>query len=165
MLNSKQRAFVNEYLICWNASEAARKAGYSGATAHSAGNRLLRDVDVSGEISRRAEEIAMSASEVLARLATHARTDVSDFLAFDDDGKATVDFGKAHEAGRMGLVKKIKFAADGAVEFELHDAQSALALLGKAHRLFIDRRELTGKDGGELPVLVIAPGLLEQLKQ
>ena len=40
-LTDKQRAFVSQYLICWNASEAARRAGYSVKSAYSIGSENL----------------------------------------------------------------------------------------------------------------------------
>jgi hypothetical protein len=36
------------------------------------------------------------------------------------------------------------------IEFEIHDPLRALELIGKHERLFIDRSELTGKDGTPL---------------
>ena len=29
-LTDKQKAFINHYIQCWNATEAARRAGYQG---------------------------------------------------------------------------------------------------------------------------------------
>lgn len=42
-LTPRQRQFVDEYLRCGSAGEAAEAAGYSGATAARQGERLLRD--------------------------------------------------------------------------------------------------------------------------
>lgn len=39
-LSNRQRLFVQEYLSCWNASEAARRAGYKGK-ANVIGSRLM----------------------------------------------------------------------------------------------------------------------------
>jgi hypothetical protein len=41
----------------------------------------------------------------------------------------------------------------------MYDAQAALALLGKHHKLFIDRTEISGKDGGPIAVNVSATEL------
>lgn len=40
-MNTKQTVFVAEYLKCWNASEAARRAGYSVIGARLQGTRML----------------------------------------------------------------------------------------------------------------------------
>ena len=50
-LNEKQKAFCEYYAACFNATEAAKKAGYSAKTARSIGQRLLTYVDVQGYLS------------------------------------------------------------------------------------------------------------------
>lgn len=45
-LNEKQKAFAEYYAACFNAAEAARKAGYSEKTARAIGQRLLTNVDI-----------------------------------------------------------------------------------------------------------------------
>ena len=42
-LNPRQKRFVEEYLICADAAEAAEAAGYSHATAAAQGERLLKN--------------------------------------------------------------------------------------------------------------------------
>ena len=50
-LNEKQKAFCEYYAACFNATEAAKKAGYSQKTARSIGQRLLTYVDVQNYLS------------------------------------------------------------------------------------------------------------------
>lgn len=45
-LTPKQERFCAEYLVDYNATQAAIRAGYSAKTAGSAGNRLLKNVEV-----------------------------------------------------------------------------------------------------------------------
>ena len=45
-LNEKQKAFAEYYAACFNAAEAARKAGYSERTARTIGQQLLTKLDV-----------------------------------------------------------------------------------------------------------------------
>ncbi len=45
-LNQKQTAFCEYYAACFNAAEAARKAGYSVKTARIIGQNLLTKIDV-----------------------------------------------------------------------------------------------------------------------
>lgn len=142
-LTAKRQAFVDAYLTTWNASEAARVAGY--AAPGQQGHRLLKDVEIADEVQRRVSERAMSADEVLIRLADMARGSMDDFVSFRPGVKLPLlDLEKAHAAGKFGLVKKLKYTADGAVEFELYDAQAALVQLGKAHKLFTDKQEVSG---------------------
>ena len=51
-MNHKRSRFISEYLLSGNATEAARKAGYSRKTAYSQGQRLLKNVEVMNEIKR-----------------------------------------------------------------------------------------------------------------
>ena len=74
----RQALFVLEYLVDFNATAAARRAGYSpnGSDAHhfQQGLRLLRHPRVGAEIRRRAElsaeELGISRAYVLTRLQT-----------------------------------------------------------------------------------------------
>ena len=43
MLNEKQEAFVQHYVLTRNATEAAKAAGYSSKSAYNQGYRLLQD--------------------------------------------------------------------------------------------------------------------------
>jgi phage terminase small subunit len=51
-LTSKQKCFVEEYLIDLNATQAAIRAGYSEKTARSQGQRMLTNVDIAAAIAR-----------------------------------------------------------------------------------------------------------------
>src|SRR5947208_7688959 len=57
-LTSRQRLFVDHYLVHVNATQAAIGAGYSRKTADSQGQRLLKNVEVAEaiEVSMRARE-------------------------------------------------------------------------------------------------------------
>lgn len=146
-LSNKHQTFVNEYLVCWNASEAARRAGYNGK-ANVVGPRLLADVSITEEIKRRVAERAMTADEVLIRLAEHARGNMAEFVKFYDEIKTPfLDLRSANEKGLLCLVKKFKYNASGQPEIELYDAQAALVQLGKVHGLFRDVQEHTGSVG------------------
>lgn len=44
-LNDKQKRFYQEYLVDANATQSAKRAGYSQKTAYSQGQRLLKNVE------------------------------------------------------------------------------------------------------------------------
>lgn len=56
-MTQRQRAFCEAYLVSGNATEAAKRAGYSERTARSIGQRLLTFVDVRGYLGQRNREI------------------------------------------------------------------------------------------------------------
>lgn len=162
-LTNKQRVFIEEYLQCWNATEAARRAGYAEKYLHTNASKLLENTTIQDEIEKRIAEKAMSADEALLRLGDMARGDIADFMDI-----TTVSYNlnlhKAKEARLTKLIKKVKqkttiFIAKKEsdedrqvteLEIELYSAKDALVHLGRHHKLFTDKRELTGADGGPI---------------
>jgi phage terminase small subunit len=158
-LSNRQQAFVNEYTRSFNATKAATVAGYSAKTAYSIGSRLLKNVEVSTAIK---EAVEMPPDEVKARLADIARGDIADLMALSTGG-FTFELLVRNEAGELvpnpktKLIRKIKQKVttylakteDGEdreiieTELELYDAQAALVTLGKYHKLFIERTDIT----------------------
>lgn len=65
---------------------------------------------------------------------------------------ARLDLMEAGRRGQLGLIKKYTLDDKGKVAIELYDAQTAQTLIGKHHKLFVDRTELTGKDGNPIEV-------------
>lgn len=142
-LSAKQRAFVDEYLKCRNAAEAARRAGYSGHTARQQGQRLLTNVDVSQEIERRTEEKAMEADEALGILADQARGTMEDFVSFNEAPYPTftLDLDKARRRGVLHLIQELSYDQNGNPKIKLYSAKDA----AKTILDFISR----GPDGSE----------------
>jgi phage terminase small subunit len=160
-LTARQRDFVEQYLVCLNATEAARRAGYTHPNKQ--GPRLLVNVGIQVAVSAGLALRAMPADEVLARLADMAQGSADDFVTvyqsplhdvtgqpiLDRDGQPIVryfpslDLEKARERGMLHLVKKVTYTAHGP-SVELYDAQAALALLAKHHGLLVERVDQTG---------------------
>lgn len=57
-LTAKQEAFIREYLVDLNATQAAIRAGYSARTARAQGNRLLTNADVAAAVEAAKQERA-----------------------------------------------------------------------------------------------------------
>lgn len=159
-LTLKQKLFVEAYLgeAKGNATEAARIAGYKGSDKQLGviGAQNLAKLSISQAVSERTEEVAMGADEVLRLLSDHARASLADFLTFPENGHSPfVDLAKAQRLGKLHLIKKIDtHDITGKVKtIWLHDAQSALALLGKYHKLFVDKVEHSGSVEGIVPVI------------
>lgn len=173
-LTNKQRVFIAEYLIDLNATRAAIAAGYSENSARVIGCENLTKPDIKQEIDAAIQERLMKADEVLMRLAEHARGDIGDLLT--DDGES-IDWQKAKKARKTHLVKKVSIRTerrtigdDKEVEtetrsIELYDAQGALVQIGRHHKLFAEKIEVTGKDGKDLiPITRLQPGQAEKLR-
>lgn len=130
-LTPKQRRFVEEYLIDLNATQAAIRAGYSPKTAHSAGPRLLENVDVAraidAGIDARSARVLVEADRVLKELGRIAFLDPRGF--FNEKGAlkqphelteeqaaalasietAEVFDGRGSERVLVGYARKLKF--------------------------------------------------------
>jgi phage terminase small subunit len=147
-LTDKQRLFVDHYLACLNASEAARRAGYPDRSAYSVGWENLRKPEIRAAIDAALAEAAMPASEVLARLTDQARASMQELTTVRGRG-LTLDLKAAKDRGVLHLVKKYTKTKQS-VTVELYDGQAALALLAKYHGLLVDRQELSGPGGAPL---------------
>lgn len=79
MITDRQRAFIDSYLVCRNASRAAEAAGYSPKAAGSQGYRLLKNAEIQAEIARVQDKATTSAvmtlTEACERMTTIARGD------------------------------------------------------------------------------------------
>lgn len=139
-LTHKQQVFVNEYLKCWNATEAARIAGYKQPNVQ--GSQNLAKLSIKAEIDKRLSDLAMPANEVVYRIGKQAKSSLGDFVNVDDNGNFRIALN--NPGADLSLIKKLKHKrtsykdnkgqithVDDYYEFELHDAQSALIHLDK----------------------------------
>jgi phage terminase small subunit len=145
VLTVKQQRFVDEYVICLNGTEAARRAGYKGndTTLAVEASRLIRNAKVSRRVNELLAEFAMPANEVLSQLSDIARSDIADAM----DGFGGIDPIEAKRRGKSQLIKRLKTKVttvtekDGTeretveTEIEMHDKLSALQALAKFHNL------------------------------
>jgi len=163
-MNSKQEAFVNEYVKDHNGAQAAIRAGYSKHTARITASKLLTIPNISDAIKDRIKDKVMESDEVLTRLADIARGDIADLMDIrttgydlalmikDDEGKLIVN-------PKTKLIKKIKqkvttiqAKSEGGedkeiidTEIELYSAQEALNTIAKLNGMITDKLDLTSK--------------------
>lgn len=157
-LNKKQTVFVESYLSHWNATQAARDAGYSERSARSIGSENLTKPDIQAAIAARLAALKMSADEVLTRLTDHARGSVAPFIRVTLGGDLR-GFDLSEDKP-LHLIHKVSVTTrtmkddvtEERIAIELYDAQAALALLGKHHGLFTDRIEHSGPNGAPIPI-------------
>lgn len=93
-LNSKQRRFIQEYLIDLNAAQAAIRAGYSPKTAKEQGHRLLTNAHIKEAVEnakkKREKRLELSQEKVLTQIAKIAFSDIKDVLEWDETGGITI---------------------------------------------------------------------------
>lgn len=173
-MNDKQRRFVEEYLIDLNATQAAIRAGYSAKTAYSAGQRLLKDVEVQRAVTdaqgKRSARTEITQDRVLQELARIGFADMRKLLRWTGN-LPKMDEAKAEESGEVEIsvanfvqlfdsdeldddtaacISEISQTKDGALKVKLHDKRAALEAIGRHLGMFKDRVEHTGKDGGPI---------------
>src|SRR5690606_19503631 len=79
-LTAKQQLFVDDYLIHFNATRAAKTAGYSEKTAYSQGQRLLKNVEISAIVETRLKESRMNSDEVMKMMKDIAGSNINDYM-------------------------------------------------------------------------------------
>lgn len=119
-LSPMQKAFCDYYLECGNATEAAKKAGYSEKNAHKIGPENLTKPTIRQYIDERLNSMASNriakAEEVLEYLTNVMRSKIKD---------------------QFGL------------EISIADRTKAAELLGKRYRLFTDKPINDGGEGSK----------------
>ena len=164
-LTAKQIRFVDEYMVDFNATQAAIRAGYKAKTAHVIGAENLRKPKIAEEIARRQKDLQkrteISQDRVVKELARIAFADASDYACIEtltyenEDGTVSpVQIVSPKDTGALSddqraAIAGIKQGANG-IEIKLHDKIKALELLGRHIGMFNDKLSLSGADGGPL---------------
>ena len=82
-LNEKQKRFVKEYIIDYNATKSAQRAGYSEKTAYSIGSELLNKPEVQEALQKQIEKVnnkaEASAEEAIKMCRDIALIDAEDY--------------------------------------------------------------------------------------
>lgn len=174
-LTPKQRAFVREYLIDLNATQAAIRAGYAEVSASAEGSRLLGNVKVAAAVEAamksRAERTDITADRVLKELAKIGFADIrkavkwqSAMITEEDNPDGgdiaviktvvtnTVQMVASDELDdeTAAAIAEVSQNATGGVKIKLHDKRAALVDIGRHLGMFKDRVEHSGPNGGPI---------------
>lgn len=153
-LNDKQSRFVEEYLVDFNGTQAAIRAGYSSASAYSQAHDLLKKPEIQEALAAGRQELSdrtgLTRERIVEELAKVALADIRDVALWAADGEVqlvasdvlsdeaagairevhststTITFGESGE--RTTVVRSVK----------QHDKMRALELLGKHLGVFSD---------------------------
>lgn len=160
-LNPKRKAFIREYLIDHNATQAAIRVGYCAKTAHVSGPRLLSDVRIRTAIAAAEAKISakyeITAERVKAELAKMAFANMEDYV-IHENGDITPHLSNCTR-DQMAAVQEFTVDATGGsgdgerklvmrTRLKLADKTRALELLGRCKdlSLFENKVELTASD-------------------
>lgn len=156
-LTDKQQRFVEEYCLCFNGAEAARKAGYSEESARFIGHENLTKPYIKKLIDAKMKELTMGVDEALMRMSDFARGSFKSFVDIDDDENLTVVLNSEEAKRNIHLIKKIKQTKrkygeggqDIITEIELHDAKDAVAKILQMHGKLVDKKQIDHTSNGE----------------
>lgn len=132
-LTEKQKQFAVEYLVDFNATAAAKRAGYSAKTASAAASRLLTNVKVQQLIKQEQDKLfertEIKVEDILEHIACVAFYDVNDYIQLNGDGNlmALKDISGLTKKQRKA-VKSIKNGKYG-IEIEFDSRTKALEML------------------------------------
>lgn len=79
-LVAKQRRFVEEYCVDFNATQAAIRAGYSVKTARAIGSENLTKPDICDAINERLESLDLTAAQTSKLMADIAQSSMNDYF-------------------------------------------------------------------------------------
>jgi phage terminase small subunit len=160
-LTDKQRLFCIYYVKCFNATQAAIKAGYSPDRAHVTGSELVRNRKVADGIKRLKSNMAnilfIDAMDVLNKYVAIAFADIKDYVDFgqqdvplmtkkgpvmNSDGEIMTvkqSFVALRDPSEVdgSIIGEVKEGKDG-VSVKLHDKMKALEMLTRYFDLLPD---------------------------
>jgi phage terminase small subunit len=152
-LTPKQAAFVREYLIDLNATQAAIRAGYSPKTSEEQGYQLLRKTSVKAEIQaamdKRAAKTEVNSDRVLNEITKLAFADIR--KVFDESGNLLpVHMLPDEIAASISSIEVVTSKIPGSDPVEVEhtakikfwDKRGSLEMLGRHLKLFTDKIEV-----------------------
>ena len=144
-LTAKQKRFCDEYLIDFNATQAAIRAGYSERTAYSQGQRLLKNVEVQKYLQERMaekeKELIADQNEVMKYLSAVMRREKTESVVVTLSKEKSVYVPDANGTMRKQTVKE-EIPQVVEIPARLSDANKAAELLGKAYGIYTDKVDM-----------------------
>ena len=150
ILTEKERAFVSEYLIDFNATQAYIRAGYAQKAARQLSYRLLTNDYIQDAIKIEVDKILSNNRELALRVVREcekiAFSKISDIMEFDDDGVTlksskdidtstieSVSFDESYTQSGVSRKKRVK----------QYSKEKALEILAKYTTLYTDAPDIT----------------------
>lgn len=156
-MTPKQQRFIEEYLVDLNATQAAKRSGYSQDTAHVIGHENLSKPEIQAAIAKRRAEVAdrlhVTQEKIVAEYAKLAFSNTLDYVRVTDEGDAVIDLSaltrdQAAAISELTVEEYMDGRGEDArevkrIKFKLADKRGALDSLGKHLGMFIERHEHT----------------------
>ena len=181
-LTVKQERFVqgmfaglsqkDAYIAAYNTENMKDKTVYEKACLLAGQDNVrarLKELQAEVTEAIKAKNI-ITVEEILTEYAKIAKADMKNFLEFrtaktvvDHDritGEPIIDYAqiinvKDSDEVDGSLISEVSISKDGTFKFKLHDKLNALEKAAKHLGMFVERKEITGKDGGPLIVQIM----------
>lgn len=147
-LTERQKLFVKEYLVDFNATQAAIRAGYSEKGAGVEGHRLLKKPKIQealkDEIEARGRNAEITAEDVIRQLGKIAFLDVTEIMEWTKDDVYVKPSSEIDGTVIERVTKTINEKGDVVINIVPCNRMKALELLAKRFGLLKDRLNLEG---------------------
>lgn len=134
-MTERQSRFVDFYIQSANASDAARRAGYSKRTDYSIGERLLRNVEVQAAIKERLKEMeserVATTQEALEHLTAVLRGEVQETIVTPSGKKFVVPVRESDRLRAAENLLKVYGAFKDKLDVKMSGADLFVATLEK----------------------------------
>lgn len=172
-LNEKQALFVEFYASTKNGKQSAIKAGYAEKTAHVTASKLLNIGKVGKAVDKRINELEKSLKKqseitlekILEAVAAVAFSDIGQVVDWSADGgviikdKDDLTLNARRSIKKIIVSEYIKLDSRGneigktvRTMIEQKDSLKAIEMVAKLLGYWVDKNELTGKDGKPIEV-------------
>lgn len=143
-LTAKQKRFCDEYLIDLNATQAAKRAGYSKKTARAIANENLTKPAIKEYINQRMEEkekeLIADQDEVMKYLSAVMRREKTESVVVTLSKEKSMYVPDVNGTMRKQTVKE-EVPQIIEIPARLSDSNKAAELLGKAYGIYTDKVE------------------------
>ena len=170
-LTKKQERFCQEYIIDLNGTQAAIRAGYSEKAAKEQASENLTKTNIQQKITElqkaKSKRLEFDADDIFNILKKQATLDIKDIINVkqitlkDDAGNDIVrDYIHLQDWAKIDgtLISEIKQNKDLMVHVKVYDKQKALELIGRHLGMWVDKMEITGKDGEPIKFIDVTDG-------
>jgi phage terminase small subunit len=154
-VTTKENAFCQEYIIDFNGTQAAIRAGYSENSARQIAAQLLSKLNIQSEINellnKRKERVEVKQDRVIYEQARIAFSDIRDYL--DDSG--TIDLSKIDDYNSPQIQEVSEEITSGGSEgsewskikrkIKLYDKTKNLELIGKHLNMYRENVHHSGE--------------------
>ena len=149
-LTPKQKAFCEEYIIDFNGTQSAIRAGYSKNSANEIASQNLAKLSIQEYVqeltNNRSKRTEITADRVLNEIAKLAFFNMADVINSEGNTKPLQDWSRDELAALQEITESKIDSKEGVIvttlKTKISDKKASLELLGRHLKLFTDKVDL-----------------------